>query len=186
MSEYFVLCENCLPQKDEMKMTRIRNGEACKICDRPFDLYKWRMEHTPILNKTEICLSCAKIKNVCQCCLKDIQYDIPYYIRDAALSQISPVDQNFPISEENQINQLDIQLHQMNDINRQWIIDKQIKQYKENGRNEYEHQQSSNIENIVNQLEKKHNLSNNSNDSKRKNQNDKQKNNNNQMKKVFI
>ena len=188
MNEYFILCENCLPQKDEMKMTRIRNGEACKICDRPFDLYKWRMEHTPILNKTEICLTCAKIKNVCQCCLKDTQFDIPYYIRDAALSQIST-------TEENHFDNLDIQMNTLNAVNRQWLIDQQIKQYEEKEKNEYEEQQSSNIETIVNQLEKKHNMSNGFEPNqklKKKNSNSNKNNKNDsngrkdQVKKVFI
>ena len=145
MNEYFILCENCLPDKDEMKMTRIREGEACKFCDRPFDLYKWRMENTPILNKTEICLPCAKIKNICQCCLKDIQYDIPYYVRDAALSQIATENEHF-----------DIETNVENKINHQWIIDRQRKQFEEKGYNEYEQKQSTEIDSIIHQLESKH------------------------------
>lgn len=35
--------------------------------------------------KTEICQTCAKIRNVCQTCLLDLQYGLPTQVRDTAL-----------------------------------------------------------------------------------------------------
>ena len=35
--------------------------------------------------KTEICQTCAKLKNVCQTCLLDLHYNLPVQVRDTAL-----------------------------------------------------------------------------------------------------
>ena len=47
--------------------------------------------------KTEICQTCAKLKNVCQTCLLDLEYGLPIEVRDKALA----IQDNLPRSDVN-------------------------------------------------------------------------------------
>lgn len=47
--------------------------------------------------KTEICQTCSKIKNVCQTCILDLQYNLPVQVRDAGLG----IADNLPTSNVN-------------------------------------------------------------------------------------
>ncbi|ELP89606.1 pre-mRNA-splicing factor SLT11, putative [Entamoeba invadens IP1] len=88
-TEYPMICNDCLPKEKYIKMVRCRKGAACKLCERPFDVYRWHMADSNRQKKTEICLDCAKTKNLCQCCVMDLEFNIPYYVRDAALAQVN-------------------------------------------------------------------------------------------------
>ena len=67
-------------------MIRQANGDECRQCTRPFTVYRWgnRTASTK-LQKTIICMTCARARNCCQSCLLDITYGIPTDIRDTAL-----------------------------------------------------------------------------------------------------
>lgn len=47
--------------------------------------------------KTEVCQTCAKLKNVCQTCLLDLEFGLPIQVRDSALK----VKDNLPRNEVN-------------------------------------------------------------------------------------
>lgn len=47
--------------------------------------------------KTEICQTCAKIKNVCQTCILDLDYNLPVQVRDSVLK----VKDCLPVGEQN-------------------------------------------------------------------------------------
>lgn len=44
--------------------------------------------------KTEICQTCAKLKNVCQTCLLDLEYGLPIQVRDQALKIVDKLPQS--------------------------------------------------------------------------------------------
>lgn len=66
-----------------MRMTRAVYGDECKVCSRPFTVFRWCPGQGMRFKKTEICQVCAKSKNVCQTCILDIKYNVPVKVRDS-------------------------------------------------------------------------------------------------------
>lgn len=66
-------------------MSKQHLGKECKICGRPYTLFRWNPGTGMRFKKTEICTTCAKLKNVCQSCVLDLEYHLPASVRDAAL-----------------------------------------------------------------------------------------------------
>lgn len=97
-SDFPILCEPCLGESPYLRMLKHPLGKECKICGRPFTVFKWKAGTNGRFKKTEVCQTCAKLKNVCQTCLFDLQYGLPVEIRDKFLG-----DQkiNVPICEGN-------------------------------------------------------------------------------------
>ncbi|KAJ3136364.1 RNA binding motif protein 22, partial [Irineochytrium annulatum] len=78
-------------------MTKQGFGKECKICGRPFTVFKWCPGAGMRYKKTEICQTCSKIKNVCQTCVLDLEYGLPVQVRDAVLN----VEETAPRSDVN-------------------------------------------------------------------------------------
>ncbi|KAK9718173.1 Pre-mRNA-splicing factor slt11 [Basidiobolus ranarum] len=84
-AEFPILCETCLGDNPYVRMMKQNYAKECKVCSRPFTVFRWCPGAGMRYKKTEICQTCAKIKNVCQTCLLDLQYNLPVQVRDAAL-----------------------------------------------------------------------------------------------------
>uniref|UniRef100_T1IPE8 Pre-mRNA-splicing factor RBM22 n=1 Tax=Strigamia maritima TaxID=126957 RepID=T1IPE8_STRMM len=85
-AEFPILCQTCLGDNPYVRMTKEKYGKECKICSRPFTVFRWCPGARMRFKKTEICQTCCKLKNVCQTCLLDLEYGLPIQVRDTALT----------------------------------------------------------------------------------------------------
>ncbi|CAD6501659.1 BgTH12-01909 [Blumeria graminis f. sp. triticale] len=88
------VCENCLPETSYVKVLKDDHGAECKICTRPYTVFQWKADRTSRSKHTNICLTCARLKNCCQCCMLDLAFALPIVVRDAALKMVAPGPQS--------------------------------------------------------------------------------------------
>ena len=86
-SSFPIICEKCLGNSPFLRMIKNNFQNECKICKRPFTVFTWRPDANSRNKKTEICPTCAKLKNVCQTCLFDLQFGLPVELRDKFLKK---------------------------------------------------------------------------------------------------
>lgn len=82
-----ILCQTCLGDNPYLRMMRDQHGAECHICNRPYTTFRWCPGKGMRYKGTIICQTCAKMKNVCQTCLLDLEYGLPTQVRDETLGK---------------------------------------------------------------------------------------------------
>lgn len=77
-----VACDKCLGPQAYMRMLKKPLGNQCKVCERPYTSFHWKIGDNPRFKKTQICSTCAKINNCCQVCIFDLEFGLPIDIRN--------------------------------------------------------------------------------------------------------
>ena len=81
-TDFPILCETCLGDSPYVRMIKVANGAECKISGRPFDVFRWKAGTGGRYKQTIIAPEVARVKNVCQCCLTDMEFGLPVAVRD--------------------------------------------------------------------------------------------------------
>ncbi|KAL5718625.1 hypothetical protein ACHQM5_011507 [Ranunculus cassubicifolius] len=118
-ADFPIACESCLGPNPYVKMSKSDYHKECKICTRPFTVFKWRPGRDAREKKTELCQTCSKLKNVCQVCVLDLEYGLPVQVRDTAMG-ITCDDSVIPKS----------------DVNREYFAEEHERREKDGFRNE--------------------------------------------------
>lgn len=99
-SSFPILCAPCLGPNPLVRMLQDAWGRPCKVCERPFTTFRWRPAGAGTRYKTtQVCHTCARVKNVCQTCVLDLAYGLPVQVRDAAMAAADVQGRAVPTSE---------------------------------------------------------------------------------------
>lgn len=86
-SEFPITCIKCLGDNPYVKMMKADYDKECKICFRPFTVFRWKSDSTGKIMRTEICQTCSRVKHVCQSCILDLKFGMEMDTRDKFLKQ---------------------------------------------------------------------------------------------------
>lgn len=93
-----ILCETCLGDNPYVRMQKEDYGVECKICVRPMTIFRWKAGTKGRYKATVVCQQCARVKNVCQTCLFDLEYGLPVAVRDKFMEEMGSQAVSLPKS----------------------------------------------------------------------------------------
>lgn len=99
-SDFPILCETCLGESPYVRMQRDRNGKECHICSRAYTGFRWKPGPKARYKCTVVCQQCARLKNVCQTCLFDLEYGLPVQVRDKIMGESRVSLPEHPVNRE--------------------------------------------------------------------------------------
>ena len=85
--DFPIICDSCLGGNPYIRMLKGTMGKECRISGRPFNAFKWQGAHNK-WKETAIAPEVAREKNCCQSCLSDLEYGVPFHVRDHILDAL--------------------------------------------------------------------------------------------------
>eukprot|EP01080_Neovahlkampfia_damariscottae_P009156 gene9156-1244_t len=86
-NDFPTLCSSCTGESQYLRMIKRPMGDECKMCFRVFNSFNWKRDKESRYLKTVICNVCSSLKNLCQSCCLDLDFQVPAYVRDSVLSE---------------------------------------------------------------------------------------------------
>jgi pre-mRNA-splicing factor RBM22/SLT11 len=86
-NDFPTLCSSCTGEGNYMRMIKRPMGDECKMCCRVFNSFNWKRDKESRYMKTVICNVCSSLKNLCQSCVLDFDFQVPAYVRDSILPE---------------------------------------------------------------------------------------------------
>ena len=85
--DFPIVCEPCLGGNPYVRMLKGTMGKECRISGRPFNSFRWQGAHNK-WKETVIAPEVAREKNCCMSCLNDLEYGVPFHVRDGLLEAL--------------------------------------------------------------------------------------------------
>ena len=79
----FVICDACLGPNPYTRMIKQPMARECRISGLPFTGFRWQGA-LKRWKETLVCSTVAREKNCCQACLNDLEYAVPFHVRDVS------------------------------------------------------------------------------------------------------
>merc|ERR1711904_171666 len=107
ITEFPIVCETCLGPNPYVRMQKFPSGGTCHISRRPYTVFRWKAGSDARYKKTVICQEMANIKNVCQVCMLDLDFNLPVQVRNNVLNIQDDVLPLSHVGREYKLNQID-------------------------------------------------------------------------------
>ena len=115
--DFPIICETCLGPNPYCRMIKALDSKECKISGAPFTAFRWQVccanpslslactrpeleSYMPLTvlplwqgalrrwKETIVCAAVAREKNLCQACLNDLEYAVPFHVRDSVMDAL--------------------------------------------------------------------------------------------------
>eukprot|EP01039_Chlorochromonas_danica_P003389 gene3389-3714_t len=86
--DFPLLCETCLGSNPFVRMEKLPpSDKLCTISKLAYQGFRWKAGPNGRFKQTVISYVVAAEKHICQCCLKDLRYNLPVGVRDGILKK---------------------------------------------------------------------------------------------------
>lgn len=85
--DFPIICEACLGPNPYTRMIKSPMAAQCRISGTPFTSFRWQGALRR-WKSTIVCPAVAREKNCCQACLADLEYGVPFHVRDHVMDAL--------------------------------------------------------------------------------------------------